>query len=140
MAQAKGDAALARTLRLALAGADGSGRLAAQVEKRLRTIGRSRGFIEWDKVRPLARELDSLRETIGGPLAATDARAAVTQMRLLLSLAENVFDRSDDGSGTLGEVFRKASYLRGQEAELVRTSLITQNKSLMRSNVSTPII
>jgi hypothetical protein len=39
MAQAKGDAALARTLRLALAGTDGSGRLAAEVEKRLRTIG-----------------------------------------------------------------------------------------------------
>ncbi|WP_140887209.1 DUF6880 family protein [Muricoccus nepalensis] len=106
MAQAKGDPALARTLRLALAGTDGSGRLAVEVEKRLRTIGRSRGFIEWDKVRPLARELDSLRETIAGPLAATDPRAAVAQMRLLLSLADNVFERSDDGSGTLGEVFR----------------------------------
>jgi thioesterase domain-containing protein len=108
MVQAKGDAALARTLRLALAGMDGGGRLAAEVEKRLRTIGRSRGFIEWDKVRPLARELDSLRETIAGPLAATDPRAAVAQMRLLLGLADNVFERSDDGSGTLGEVFRQA--------------------------------
>ncbi|TPG40970.1 hypothetical protein EAH89_28815 [Roseomonas nepalensis] len=106
MAQAKGDPALARTLRLALAGTDGSVRLAVEVEKRLRTIGRSRGFIEWDKVRPLAREPDSLRETIAGPLAATDPRAAVAQMRLLLSLADNVFERSDDGSGTLGEVFR----------------------------------
>ncbi|SHK31349.1 hypothetical protein SAMN02745194_04669 [Roseomonas rosea] len=108
MAQAKGDAALARTLRLALAGTDGGGRLVTEVEKRLRTIGRSRGFIEWDKVRPLARELDSLRETITGALAATDPRAAVAQMRLLLGLADNVFERSDDGSGTLGEVFRQA--------------------------------
>lgn len=107
MAQAKEDAALARTLRLALAGTDGSGRLATEVEKRLRTIGRARGFIEWDKVRPLARELDRLRETIAGPLAATDPRAAVAQMRLLLGLADNVFKRSDDGSGTLGEVFRQ---------------------------------
>ena len=106
MAQAKGDPALARTLRLALAGTDGSARLAVEVEKRLRTIGRSRGFIEWDKVRPLARELDSLRETIAGPLAAADPRAAVAQMRLLLGLASNVFERSDDGSGTLGAVFR----------------------------------
>jgi hypothetical protein len=108
MAQAKGDAALARTLRLALAGMDGGGRLATEVEKRLPTIGRSRGFIEWDKVRPLAREFDSLRETIAGPLAATDPRAAVAQMRLLLGLADNVFERSDDGSGMLGEVFRQA--------------------------------
>ncbi|WP_120010111.1 DUF6880 family protein [Teichococcus vastitatis] len=108
MAQAQGDAALARTLRLALAGMDGSGRLATEVEKRLRTIGRSRGFIEWDKLRPLARELDGLRETIAGSLAAADPRAAVAQMRLLLGLTGNVFERSDDGSGALGEVFRQA--------------------------------
>ena len=114
MVQAKGDAALARTLRLALAGTDGAGRLATEVEKRLRTIGRSRGFIEWDKVRPLARELDSLRETIAGPLAKTDPRAAVAQMRLLLGLADNVFERSDDGSGMLGEVFRQAGAELGQ--------------------------
>ena len=108
MDAAQGDPALARSLRLVLAGTDGGGRLAAEVEKRLRTIGRSRGFIEWDKVRPLARELDSLRETIAGPLAAADPRAAVAQMRLLLSLGEGVCKRSDDGSGILGEAFRQA--------------------------------
>lgn len=62
MARVEDDLALARSLRLVLAGSDGAGRLAAEVEKRLRTIGRSRRFIEWDKVRPLARELESLRE------------------------------------------------------------------------------
>ncbi|HEY0204089.1 MAG TPA: hypothetical protein VGC15_08075, partial [Acetobacteraceae bacterium] len=76
MDAAQGDPALARALRLVLAGTDGGGRLAAEVEKRLRTIGRSCGFVEWDKVRPLARELDSLRETIAGPLAAADPEAA----------------------------------------------------------------
>ena len=122
MAQVKGDPALARTLRLALAGTDGGGRLAVEVVKRLRTIGRSRGFIEWDKVRPLARELDSLRETIAGPLAATDPRAAVAQMRLLLGLASNVFGRSDDGSGTLGGVFR------GVGADLGRLWILLPNR------------
>jgi len=108
MDAAQGDPALARSLRLVLAGTDGGGRLAAEVEKRLRTIGRSRGFVEWDKVRPLARELDSLREAIAGPLAAANPNAAVAQMRLLLSLGEGVFERSDDGSGILGDVFRQA--------------------------------
>jgi hypothetical protein len=108
MAQAEDDPALARALRLVLAETDGAGRLAAEVEKRLRTIGRSKGFIDWDKVRPLACELEGLRETIAGPLAAADPRAAVTQMRLLLELSDGVFERSDDGSGTLGEVFRQA--------------------------------
>ncbi len=108
MDAAQGDPALARSLRLVLAGADGGGRLASEVEKRLRTMGRSRGFLDWDKVRPLARELDSLRETIAGPLAAANPNAAVAQMRLLLSLGKGVFERSDDGSGILGEAFRQA--------------------------------
>ncbi len=108
MAQAQSDPALARSLRLVLAATDGGTHLAAEVEKRLRTIQRSRGFIEWDKVRPLVRELEGLRETIAGPLAQADPRAAATQMRLLLELAEGVFERSDDGSGSLGDVFRAA--------------------------------
>ena len=108
MAQAQGDPALARSLRLVLAATDDGAHLAAEVEKRLRTIQRSQGFITWDKVRPLVRELDGLRETIAGPLAQADPHAAATQMRLLLELAEGVFERSDDGSGSLGEVFRAA--------------------------------
>ena len=105
---------MARSLRLALAGTDDATRLTAEVEKRLRTIARSRGFIDWDKVRPLARELDALRETIAGPLAASSPRAAVMQMRLLLSLGAGVLERSDDGGGTLGEVFRQAGAALGR--------------------------
>lgn len=108
MEQAENDPAVARSLRLALAGTESGGRLAAEVEKRLRTIRRSKGFIAWDKVRPLARELENLRQTIAGPLAEADPYAAVAQMRLLLGLGEGVFERSDDGSGVLGDVFREA--------------------------------
>ncbi len=108
MAQAADDPALARSLRLALAATDGARRLVAEVEKRLRTIRRSKGFIDRDKVRPLARELDGLRATIAGPLAASNPRAAVAQMRLLVELGAGVFERSDDGSGILGEAFREA--------------------------------
>ena len=108
MAQAKGDLALACSLRLVLAGSDGGIRLAPEVEKRLRTIRRSRGLIDWNKVRPLVRELEGLRETIAGQLAQADPRAAAAQMRLFLNLADGVFERSDDGSGSLGSVFREA--------------------------------
>jgi hypothetical protein len=119
MDQADRERAIARSLRLALAETDGTGRLGAEVEKRLRTIRRSRGFIEWDKVRPLARELDGLRQTIVGPLAALDPQAAVAQMRLLFDLAKGVFERSDDSSGALGDVFREAGADLGQLWALV---------------------
>ena len=108
MAQANGDAALARSLRLALASMEGGPRLATEIEKRLRTIQRSRGSIGWDKVRPLAREIANLSDTIVGPLAEMDPRAAVVQMRLLLELAPGIFERSDDGSGVLSDGFRAA--------------------------------
>ncbi len=114
MAQAQSDPALGRSLRLVLAGSEGGTRLAAEVEKRLRTIQRSRGFIAWEKVRPLVRELEGLRETIAGPLARVDPRAAATQMRLFLELAAGVLERSEDVTGSLGNVFREAGAELGQ--------------------------
>src|SRR5713226_3877800 len=93
---AEGDQLLARSLRLALAETDGASRLAAEIEKRLRTIRRSRGFVAWDKVKELARELDQLRETIAGKLAAVSPHDAGAQMRALLNLSGTVFERSDD--------------------------------------------
>lgn len=74
----------------------------------MRTLQRARGFLEWDKVRPLAHELDGLRQTIAGALAEADPHAAVAQMRLLLSLHEGILERGDDSSGALGDVFRDA--------------------------------
>ncbi|WP_431285103.1 DUF6880 family protein [Humitalea sp. 24SJ18S-53] len=114
IAQAEGDPVLARSLRLELAGADSTTRLAAEVDKRLRTIQRSRSLVDWAKVRPLAREIDSLREAVAGPLAAASPRMAAEQMRRLLELAGGIFERSDDGSGTLGEAFRTVGAALGQ--------------------------
>jgi hypothetical protein len=114
MAQAEQDPGLARRLRLELAGEDGPTRLAAEIDKRLRVIGRTRGFLEWDKVRPLSREIASLRDIIAGPLAAANPRRAAEHMQKLLALAESVFERSDDGSGTLGEAFREVGAALGQ--------------------------
>ena len=105
--QAEADPIFARAARMELAAKDDSGALAHEIEKRLKTIRRSRSFIEWDKVRPLAQELDQLRASITGPLAEASAARAIDLMRLFLSLAEPVFERADDSSGTLGVVFRQ---------------------------------
>ena len=59
-------------------------------------------------MRPLAREIANLSDTIVGPLAEMDPRATVVQMRLLLELAPGIFDGSDDGSGVLSDTFRAA--------------------------------
>ena len=108
LGQAETDPLFARAARMALAAKEDVASLAHEIDKRLKTIRRSRGLIDWDKVRPLARELDQFRQSIFGPLADQSPPLAIEQMRLLLSLAEPVFERADDSNGALGEIFRQA--------------------------------
>jgi hypothetical protein len=107
LTQTKVDPVFGRTVRMALAAKDDPSALAHEINKRLKTIRRSTSFLDWDKVRPLARELDQLRQSIMGPLAEQSPRLAIEQMRLFLTLAESVYERSDDSSGSLGDVFRQ---------------------------------
>ena len=108
LAQTKVDPVFGRTVRMALAAKDDPSALAHEINKRLKTIRRSTSFLDWDKVRPLARELDQLRQSIMGALAQQSPRLAAEQMRLFLTLAEAVFERSDDSNGYLGDVFRQS--------------------------------
>lgn len=105
--QAEADPLFARAVRMALAARDDVSLLAHEIDKRLKTIRRSRSFLDWDKVRPLARELDQLRESITGPLAQQSPPLAIEQMRLFLSLAEPVYERADDSNGSLADVFQQ---------------------------------
>ena len=63
---AKIDSVLRRKLQLLLAGKEGSGKLVAEIEKRIRTIGRSKSLIGWERTKDVVQELDHLRETIVG--------------------------------------------------------------------------
>ncbi len=105
--QAKGDPLFAQTIRMALAAKTDVSSLAHEIGKRLKTIKRSRSFIDWQNVSPLARELDQLRQAIIGPLTEQQSSLAIEQMQLFLSVAEPVYERADDSSGSLGDVFRQ---------------------------------
>lgn len=106
---AEQDAVLSRKLRMALTAAHAKDKLGKEIEKRLRTIQRSRGFLPWDRIKPLATELDALRQSILDNVATTDVRQAISAMRMLVELAPSVYERSDDSSGYLSEVFREAA-------------------------------
>jgi hypothetical protein len=108
LTHAEADPLFARAVRMALAAKEDVSSLAHEIDKRLKTIRRSTSFLDWDKVRPLARELDQLRESIVGPLAEQSPKLAIEQMRLFLSLTESVYERADDSSGSLGDVFRQS--------------------------------
>ena len=104
----KRDAEGKRLLRLELADAQGGGAVASEVRKRLTTIARSRSFVEWDKVSKLAKDLELQRATIAGRVAKHDPAEALELMWRFLDLADTIFERSDDSSGRLIDVFHSA--------------------------------
>jgi hypothetical protein len=79
IAHAATDPTLRKKLGMLLAGTEGPGKLAAEIDKRIKTIGRSRSFVDWEKRKPLVHELDHLRVTIATRLARQDAARATDQ-------------------------------------------------------------
>jgi flagellin-specific chaperone FliS len=105
---ASADAILRRKLTIALAALDGGDKLAVTLGKRIHTIGRSRSFLDWEKGRELAKEIDHLRTTIAGPLAERDARLAAEHMWEVVGLADPVLTRIHGSTQAAVEVFEAA--------------------------------
>lgn len=117
-----GSAAHKRRLRIELAGSQGGAEMARQLRQRLVSIARARTAINWRRVRTLKAELETHRTTIAGPLAAEDPTEAFELIWQFLAMAEPIFERSDDGSGTLMESFHQACADAGVIAQAARIS------------------
>ena len=115
------DAILRRKLNLALSALEGGGKLAVTLEKRIHTIGRSRSFLDWEKARELAKEIDHLRTTIAGPLAERDARLAAERMWDLVGIADAVLTRIHGSAQAAVEAFEAAIEDLGRLPASVRT-------------------
>jgi len=100
--------ALRKKLVILLAGTEGPSKLAAEIDKRLRTIGRSRSYVDWDKRKTLLQELDHLRVTIGTQLAGSDPARAIKLFWAFIAMADTVVERVGDGVGEVEEVFGAA--------------------------------
>lgn len=111
-----GNAEQKRHLRLALAAAQGVGDLVGEVNRRLSALKRSRAFVDWKGRKTLLRDLESQRAAIL-EIAKTDAREALELMWRFIELAPSVHERCDDGSGTIGQVFRDGCEDLGQLAD-----------------------
>jgi hypothetical protein len=103
-----GNAAARRRLRLELAGARSPSELAKEVRKRLTVIARSRSSVDWRGVRALADDLDIQRRAIVETVAKADPQEALDLLWRFMTLASPIFERCDDGSGTVIGVFHEA--------------------------------
>jgi hypothetical protein len=114
-----GDATVARRIRLELAGAQSPEKVANEVRKRLAAIARARSFVDWQHRKPLVNDLEAQRQAIVTKVAPADPAEALDLMWRFLALANSVFARSDDSSGTLIGIFHGAC---GDLAAIAKTA------------------
>jgi len=103
-----GSAVHKRRLRLELAGNHSTAEIAREVRKRLSSIGRARTFIDWRKVKATKLDLETQRRIIVETVGKDNPAEAFELIWQFLGLADLIFARADDGSGTLIESFHQA--------------------------------
>ena len=115
-----GNAAAKRRLRLALAGAQSPGEVAKEVRKRLTAIARSQSFVDWQNRRILVEDLETQRRAIVDQVAKADPPEALELIWRFMALANPVFGRCDDSSGTVIGVFHAACRDLGEIAQAAK--------------------
>lgn len=115
-----GDAAAKRRLRLELAGAQGPAEVAREVRKRLTTIARSRSFVDWHNRSALVSDLTTQHRAIVEQVGSKDPAEALDLLWRFLALADSIFARCDDSSGTVIEIFHDAIDSFGPIAEAAK--------------------
>lgn len=102
-----GDAAAKRRLRLELASRAG-GDVPGEIRKRLISIARSRSFVDWRKVKTLARDMEVQREAIATHVTPTSPGEAFDLLWRILAMAPSIYERCDDSNGEIGSVIAAA--------------------------------
>jgi hypothetical protein len=100
----EGNVVVKRRLKIELSGPDGAGRAVA---KRLTTIGNSKSYIDWRKVRVVQGELLDQRAAILELVAPSDPGTALDLMWQFMALARPLLDRALDKNDLLVPMFRE---------------------------------
>jgi hypothetical protein len=103
-----GNAAIKRRIRLELTHALGPKELGQEVRKRLATIKRAKGFVDWDKRKAFIADLQTQLDMITDKIAQGDPALAFELLWQFMGLAPSVYERVDDSYGDVGDVFRYA--------------------------------
>jgi hypothetical protein len=74
----------------------------------LRLLGQSRSFVDWRKVKTLAKDLEAQREAIAAHVAPTNPSEAFELLWRMLEMAPSIYERCDDSRGEIGSVIEFA--------------------------------
>ena len=117
-----GNAGVKRRIRLELASLQSSDQVAKEIRKRLTTIARSRSFVDWQNRRDLVDDLEAQRRAIVQQVAKADPIEGLDLMWRFMALANSVFARCDDSSGTVSSIFHAACHDLGEMAQTAKAS------------------
>lgn len=106
--EAERNAVFRRQVKAALAGRSGPVSIAKLIDRRLSGLARAKSFIEWDKARAFADDLRSLSNTIMSELSPAAPELAIDRLLRFISTHEQVFERVDDSSGRVQDVYYQA--------------------------------
>ena len=106
--EAERNAGFRRQVKAALAGKSGPGAIAKLIDKRIAGLERAKSFIDWDRARAFRDDLRSLTDTIISELGTAAPALAVDRLLRFIATHEQVFERIDDSSGSVQDVYYQA--------------------------------
>jgi len=132
--EAERNAGFRRQVKAALAGKSGPDAIAKLIDQRLSGLERAKSFIEWDKARAFRDDLRSLTETITSELGLAAPALAIDRLLRFIATHERVFERVDDSSGSVQDVYYQAikatgnlvQNLTGPEAALLPAKIMAR--------------
>lgn len=120
--EAERNAGFRRQVKAALAAKSGPEGIAKLIDRRLSGLERAKSFIEWDKARAFRDDLQSLTDTIEAELAPAAQDMAMDRFIRFIATHERVFERVDDSSGHVQDVYYLAIISAGKLAAQLSTS------------------
>lgn len=103
-----GDTAIKRRLRFELAGEAGAKEIAREIRKRLKTIAKARSFVDWSKTKVFVAELETQSRMILDKVVPEEPDEGFELLWQFVELAPSIYERCDDSSGNIGDVFYHA--------------------------------
>ena len=106
--EAEGNPGFRKRVKAALAGANGPDAVAKLIDRRLAALEKARAMVAWEKERSFAADLDATVASILKELAPLSAGHALDRLLRFIDTHANVFERIDDSSGRIQDVYWRA--------------------------------
>jgi hypothetical protein len=104
----KRDTGFKRLVAAAMAGAKGPKAVAIVIDRKIAALNRATGFVEWDRAKTFASDLEMTLKAIVEELGPADPISAVERALTFIATHRRVFERIDDSQGRIQNIYETA--------------------------------